>query len=280
MSHSRDDADALLADTVRREASSVVAFLYRLTGDFDVAEEAVQEALVSALHSWRRDGLPDVPGAWLTTAAKHRAVDLLRRRARQRRLEGGLDAPLDSALDSPPDGPSWSDGLPGPADADDREARLALTLRAVVGLTTARIAAAFLVPEPTVAQRIVRAKRKIGSAGIPLAIPGPEELPARLDDVLTVVCLAYTAAFLDPSAAGQGGLAADAVWLAELVCATLPGEPEAWGLLGLLTLQQARARARFEVFSAEDEQRQIKRLAEVKADAADRMDSFLRGLQP
>ena len=260
MSHSRDDADALLADTVRREASSVVAFLYRLTGDFDVAEEAVQEALVSALHSWRRDGLPDVPGAWLTTAAKHRAVDLLRRRARQRRLEGGLDAPLDSALDGPLDGPSWSDGLPGPADADDRvpmlfgcchpalavEARLALTLRAVVGLTTARIAAAFLVPEPTVAQRIVRAKRKIGSAGIPLAIPGPEELPARLDDVLTVVCLAYTAAFLDPSAAGQGGLAADAVWLAELVCATLPGEPEAWGLLGLLTLQQARARARFD----------------------------------
>ena len=260
MSHSRDDADALLADTVRREASSVVAFLYRLTGDFDVAEEAVQEALVSALHSWRRDGLPDVPGAWLTTAAKHRAVDLLRRRARQRRLEGGLDAPLDSALDGPLDGPSWSDGLPGPADADDRvpmlfgcchpalavEARLALTLRAVVGLTTARIAAAFLVPEPTVAQRIVRAKRKIGSAGIPLAIPGPEELPARLDDVLTVVCLAYTAAFLAPSAAGKGGLAADAGWLAELVCATLPGEPEAWGLLGLLTLQQARARARFD----------------------------------
>ena len=146
---------------------------------------------------------------------------MLRRRrepgARQRRLEGGLDAPLDSALDGPLDGPSWSDGLPGPADADDRvpmlfgcchpalavEARLALTLRAVVGLTTARIAAAFLVPEPTVAQRIVRAKRKIVATGIRLQVPDPAELPARLADVLRVVYLAYSEAYVSSDGPGH-----------------------------------------------------------------------------
>ena len=191
VSHSRDDADALLADTVRREASSVVAFLYRLTGDFDVAEEAVQEALVSALHSWRRDGLPtsrarlahdggEAPGR--RPAPPSRPATPSR---------GGLDAPLDSAVDSPPDGPSWSDGLPGPADADDRvpmlfgcchprwpsrlgsRSRCARRRRSDDGAHRCGLPGAGANGRP--ADR--PPKRKIGSAGIPLAIPGPEEPP-------------------------------------------------------------------------------------------------------
>ena len=125
------------------------------------------------------------------------------------------------------------------------EARLALTLRAVVGMTTPQIARAFLVPESTMAQRLVRAKRKITQAGIPFAIPEHDELPPRLDDVLTVIYLAYNAGYLDPSPAGRE-LSEDAVWLAELVSRALPQQAEAWGLLSLLTFLSSRTSARFD----------------------------------
>jgi predicted RNA polymerase sigma factor len=125
------------------------------------------------------------------------------------------------------------------------EARLALTLRAVVGMTTQQIASAFLVPEATMAQRLVRAKRKITSAGIPFTIPAAADLPPRLDDVLTVVYLSYNAGYLEPSASGRE-LSEDAIWLAELVARAMPREPEGWGLLALLTFLSSRTQSRFD----------------------------------
>jgi RNA polymerase sigma factor (sigma-70 family) len=250
--------DAALASIVRAEAGLIVAALHRRTGDFDIAEEAVQEAVVAALRSWRSEGVPANPGGWLALTARRRAIDLLRRRTREQRLLddlGEAEASAAPAMEAAP-----TDGLAdGPAVADDRlpmlfgcchpslgvEARLALTLRAVVGLTTAQIARAFLVPELTVAQRLVRAKRKIALAGIPFVIPEDEALTVRLDDVLTVIYLAYNAAYLDPGGAEMAG---DAIWLAELVVRSLPEQAEAWGLLALLRLLSARHAARFDAY--------------------------------
>ncbi len=225
----------------------IVTALHRRTGDFDLAEEAVQEAVVAALRTWRRDGVPVNPGGWLALTARRRAIDLLRRRTREQRLLDDLGESTSTAAAVPT----------GSAEPDDRlpmlfgcchpslgvEARLALTLRAVVGMTTPQIASAFLVPESTMAQRLVRAKKKIGVAGIPFVIPEGEALTDRLDDVLTVVYLTYNAGYLDP---GGAELAGDAIWLAELVARSLPEQAEVWGLLALLTYLSARAAARFD----------------------------------
>jgi RNA polymerase sigma factor (sigma-70 family) len=241
--------DTALATVVRAEAGLIVAALHRRWQDFDLAEEAVQEAVTTALHHWRQHGVPPNPGAWLTLTAQRKAIDLQRSRSRRGRLLADLD---EAHLAAEPMG---DDGRTGFADerlpmlfacchpALPAEARLALTLRAVVGLTTAQIARAFLVPEPTLAQRLVRAKRKINAAGIPFTVPEGGALAPRLDDVLTVVYLAYNAGYLDPEAADLCG---DAIWLAELVARTLPEQPEAWGLLALLTFLSARAAARFD----------------------------------
>ena len=241
-------SDAALAAAIRGEAGTIVASLHRLTGDFDVAEEAVQDAVLEALRSWRETGIPDRPGAWLQVAARRNALDTLRRRQRQERALARLREGMR--------------GTPETGDVDDRlpllfgcchpalavEARLGLTLRAVVGLTTAQIARAFLVSEQTMAQRIVRAKRKIVEARIPLTMPAPEQRAERLDDVLTVTYLTYNEAFVSTSgdAADDRDLADDALWLAGLVATSLPDEPEALGLLALLTLQHARRAARFD----------------------------------
>ncbi len=247
--------DAELSRVVRREAAVVVAHLHRRTGDFDVAEEAVQEALVEALRTWPSRGVPPNPAGWLTVTAQRRAIDLLRSRSRRQRLAGSLAAAAEEALPHLPQDPGG--GTPDERvpmlfacchPALSAEARLALTLRAVLGLTTTQVAQAFLVPEPTMAQRLVRAKRKIVAAGIPFAVPDGERLAARLDDVLTVVCLAYNAAYLDPD--GAAGLAGDAVWLAEVVARALPRQAEAWGLLALLTFLHARDAARFDAAGA------------------------------
>jgi RNA polymerase sigma-70 factor (ECF subfamily) len=226
----------------------LVARLSRRFRDFDLAEEAVQSAVVEALTAWRRDGPPDNPAAWLQVAARRNALDGVRRSTRQRAL--AQRAPV------PPESPS------SPADGtDDRlallfacchpalapEARLALTLRAVVGLTTPQIARAFLVNESTLAQRIVRAKRKITDAGISLAVPPADQLANRLGDVLAVVYVMFNEGFVASAGATQDrDLAADAVWLAGVVATALPHEPEAWGLAALLTIQHARAAARFD----------------------------------
>ena len=203
---------------------------------------------MEALRAWRAGGVPERPGAWLQVAARRNALDRLRRSKR-------LDAVLDRMRE---DVPPASE----PTDVDERlplifgcchpalavEARLALTLRAVVGLTTAQVARAFLVSEATMAQRIVRAKRKIVSARIPLTMPAPEERAARLDDVLTVAYLMFNEGFV--STAGDHGddrdVADDALWLAGLLATSMPQEAEAVGLLALLTFQHARQPARFD----------------------------------
>ncbi len=241
-------SDAALALLVRREAGIIAASLSRRLGDFDLAEEAVQDAIVTALRVWRRDGMPPNPAGWLTVAARRNAIDRLRRRASGERAAHALAAePVPDAAQS--DDPA-DVRLPmlfaccHPSLAP--EARLALTLRAVVGLTTPQIARAFLVPEATLAQRIVRAKRKIVQAAIPLRVPEGPQLDERLDDVLTVTYLTYNAVYLAPADAREPDLAADAVWLAELLVAQLPDEPEAIGLLALVMLLQSRAAARFD----------------------------------
>ena len=243
-------SDAVLERVVRDETAHLVATLHRILGDLDVAEEAVAEAVVEALKTWRRNGIPDRPGAWLLTAARHNALDRLRRESRYRDKLQILAGRIEEAA-------------PPPAGEQDerlalifgcchralaRPAQVALTLRAIVGLTTAEIARAFFTHEPTIAQRIVRAKRKIVQAGIPVRVPGVEEMPERLDTVLTVIYLAYNEAYLatggpDPS---RHDLADDAIWLAGVVSASLPREPEALGLLALLRLHHARSEARFD----------------------------------
>lgn len=240
-------SDRLLARIVREESGRIVGALTASLGNLDIAEEAVADAIVEALREWRVRGVPPNPGAWLTQAARHNALDRLRRESRYRgKLALLAEAPGACAVP-----PSEADerlpllfGCCHPALSPD--AQLALTLRAVCGLTTAQIARAVLTPEPTVAQRIVRAKRKIGLAGIPLRIPEPAERAERLDIVLTVVSVMYSEAHLVPGgdAAADRDLADDALWLARVIAAALPREPEAIGMLSLLEFHRARESAR------------------------------------
>jgi RNA polymerase sigma-70 factor (ECF subfamily) len=241
-----EQTDRLLARTLREESGLLVARLARRFHDFDLAEEAVQSAVAEALEAWRRTGPPDNPAAWLQTAARHNALDLVRRRTRQDALAHRAEAEPAAY-----DGHSATDerlallfACCHPALAP--EARLALTLRAVVGMTTPQIARAFLVNERTLAQRIVRAKRKIVTAGIALTVPSDDVLTERLSDVLAVIGLMYNEGFVTSDGPNQDrDLAGDAVWLAGVVATSLPQEAEAWGLAALLTIQHARAAARF-----------------------------------
>jgi RNA polymerase sigma-70 factor (ECF subfamily) len=225
----------------------LTAVLVRLIGDFDLAEEVVQDSLVTALEKWPLEGIPDRPGAWLMTAARRRAIDILRRDRRYRDKVALLERSMRPA---------------DPVEADDRlrliftcchpalseEAQIALTLRAVAGFTTAEIAAAFLVAEATMAQRIVRAKRKIVAANIPYRVPEGEELPARLDSVLAVLYLMFNEGYLSRGTelAARRDLAEDAAWLTGLVAALMPDQPEVLGLLAMMKLNLARAAARFD----------------------------------
>jgi RNA polymerase sigma-70 factor (ECF subfamily) len=249
----RHDVDVSLDLVLREERTRLIASLVRILGDWDLAEELVQEAAISALEHWPIDGLPRNPGAWLMTTARRRAIDRLRRDARFRDRLEQLGAEAEEMEQPIPTG--------GPLAADDRlrllftcchpalsqEAQVALTLRTVGGLDTAQVARAFLVPESTVAQRLVRAKRKIRDAGIPFRIPEAGELPARLEGVLAVLYLVFNEGYLasDGEAADRRDLARDAEWLTSLLVRLMPDEPEPLGLLALMRLHMARVESRF-----------------------------------
>ncbi|MEV4296856.1 RNA polymerase sigma factor [Microbispora rosea] len=247
------DVTRVVEEAFREEWGRVVATLIRLTSDWDLAEECTQDAFAQALARWPRDGVPRRPGAWLTTAARNRALDRLRRgTAEAARLRSIAATPP-----CPDPEPVEEDHVP-----DDRlrlmftcchpalplEAQVALTLRTLAGLTTAEIAAAFMVPETTMAQRLVRAKRKIRNAGIPYRIPPAHLLSERTAGVLGVLYVLFTEGYSasgGPSPA-RPELTGEAVRLARVLAGLMPGEPEAQGLLALMLLQDSRRAARFD----------------------------------
>ena len=243
------DASAAVERVFREEYGRVIASLVRRFGDVDIAEDAAGEALVAALEKWPESGVPPNPGGWLTTTAARRAIDRIRR-------EKQRGAKHRTALMCVDDTPHESTG----AVEDDRlrllftcchpalspEARIALTLRLVGGLTVSEIAQAFLVPEATMAQRITRAKKKITAAKVPYRVPRAADLPERLGGVLAVLFLVFNEGYL---ATGDGDpvraeLTGEAIRLTRILRQLLPEEPEVAGLLGLLVLTEARRQAR------------------------------------
>lgn len=239
-----------VADAHRREWGFVLAATARVAGSIDLAEECVQDAYGAALDTWLRDGVPRSPGAWLTTTARRRALDVLRREQTLRRKLPLLVDPLGEEAGGDADDVIPDDRLRlvftccHPALA--REAQVALTLRLVCGLTTDEIARAFLVSESTMAARVTRAKKKISAARIPYRVPGPADLPERLDAVLTVVHLVFTTGHTAPVGAGllRHDLVDRAVDLGRMLRRLMPDEPEVRGLLALMLLLDARSAAR------------------------------------
>lgn len=234
--------DALSA-VFREEAGRLVGALVRILGNFEVAEEVVQDALLAALQRWPIEGIPARPGAWLMTVARHRALDQLRRDARYRDKLAALEQPI---TQEPDDRLRLMFTCCHPALS--RESQVALTLRAVCGFTTAEIARAFLASEEAVKRRIVRARQKIVQAGIPYRVPRDEELDERLGEVLAVLYLMFNEGYLTSggSAPARRDLAEEAAWLTAFVTRLYPREPEPLGLLALMNLHLARAAARFD----------------------------------
>ncbi|WP_410646751.1 RNA polymerase sigma factor [Amycolatopsis sp. cmx-4-54] len=279
------DLDAVITRAFREESGQVIATLIRVTGDWDLAEECVQEAFALALRTWPRDGVPAKPGAWLTTAARNRATDRIRREAvgaAKLREAAGLDVPAEPEGDE--------SGV-----HDDRlrliftcchpalplEGQVALALRTLAGLTTAEIARAFLVSEATMSQRLVRVKRKIRAAGIPYRVPPAELLPERTAAVLGMLYLLFNEGY--SASAGtdllRPDLSAEAIRLARVLADLMPGEPEVLGLLALVLLHDARRSTRIDgdgtLVSLEDQDRGRWNAAEI-AEGTELLESALR----
>lgn len=252
----RSDPRGAIDAVWRIESPRLIAALARMTRDVGVAEDLAQDALVAALEQWPGSGVPDNPGAWLMATARRRGIDRYRREATLRRKREELGHEVAREQMTPPDLAAAADDVIGDDllalifttchPALSPEARVALTLRLLGGLTTAEIARAFLVPEATIAQRIVRAKRTLSAAGVPFEVPGAAELPARLDSVLGVVYLVFNEGY--SATAGDDwvrpGLCEDALRLGRILAGLAPHEPEVHGLVALMEIQASRSRAR------------------------------------
>jgi RNA polymerase sigma-70 factor (ECF subfamily) len=284
--------DAAVTRAFREEWGQIVATLIGLTGDWDLAEECAQDAFAQALQRWPRDGIPRSPGAWLTTTARNRVTDRLRREA------VGVAKLREAAMLSVPDEPG-DDAVAVSGIPDDRlrlmftcchpalafEARVALTLRTLAGLTTAEIARAFLVSEDTMSKRLVRAKRKIRNAGIPFRIPPAHLLAERTASVLGVLYLLFNEGYAASAGADlvRQSLTAEAIRLARIVAQLMPDEPEAGGLLALLLLHDARRAARIdaagELVPLEDQDRSRWDAGEIK-EGVQLLEAALRRRRP
>lgn len=287
------DRDKEIERIYREESGRVLATLIRLLGSFDLAEEVMQEAFTAALERWPRDGVPDNPRAWLVSTAQHKGIDMLRRRSRfdSKREELQKLAELEQQLSKAGD-----DMLRQEAPSDDRlrliftcchpalvlEAQVALTLRTLCGLSTEEIARAFLVPLPTMAQRLVRAKQKIRDAHIPYQVPPANDLMARLEAVMLVLYLVfnegYSASFGDSAIRRE--LCAEAIRLGRLICDLLPGQTESRALLALMLLHDSRRAARVdgegEVVLLEEQDRSMWNWEEIR-EGLGLVESALRG---
>jgi RNA polymerase sigma-70 factor (ECF subfamily) len=286
------DIKAAVDGAFREEWGRVVATLIRVTGDWDLAEECAQDAFAMALQRWPADGIPGRPGAWLTTAARNRAIDVLRRRA------VGAAKLREVAVLAPDDAPgAFAAATDHSGVPDDRlrlmftcchpalalEARVALTLRTLAGLTTAEIARAFLAGEPTMAKRLVRAKQKITKAGIPYRVPPAHLLPERLPGVLGVLYLLFNEGYSASAGADlvRQNLSAEAIRLARVLVRLMPSEPEASGLLALMLLHDARRSARLDaagdLVTLEDQDRSLWSPASISEGVAVLQDALRLG---
>src|SRR5262249_20075661 len=289
------DVQAIAESVFRQESGKITAGLIRLSGSFDLAEEAMQEAFASALVNWAEKGVPENPAAWITAVAQRKIVDQIRREQTRRGHEDALiyetehlkthhEPEIDTeAMHLPDDRLRLIFTCCHPAI--NQEAQVALTLRTLGGLTTPEIARAFIVPEPTLAQRLVRAKRKIQDARIPYEVPPAEVLPERLASVQAVLYLIFNERY--SAASGEQlirrDLCAEAIRLTRVLCELMPNEPENQGLLALMLLQDSRRNARVdrrsELITLEEQDRTLWDQDEIQ-DGLRLVDQALRRRQP